>query len=641
VSPIHGIDMASKLIAQNLVQLSFSANVTNSSVVGLVGPVATPDQLSSSLATRVLHTPVTFTSTCQRWAAVSTSRLTNGVSIPLDAAPNFTALGFRRDCYNWRNIAIRSTPLAVDAILVQSSYHNLVHVTPRPVVFLFILLVAFLSAIPVIDISIFHLDLAIEFCQAVMHTGINIVAGTYEAKVEGLHLRSAFKMVVRVIAVLAHPDAEDEIATLKATIKMLEDKQVTDETLYPKQVGRRSRAAASLKHQRSNLCVALDVERTRIACLQREKEFDMAIIELLQCYHTANLADEDYLITLVTWANATSERQLQTSRHAILSLMRASTILFTSHADQGRECKKKLAATKSKLDLALHTVGHLEATLLEKDDIISSLQSEVEDLKKAHEAALDANHQLVFEKGIFQEGLQIQLDLRLAAEKKLASLIATPMEEMEKLRQELLDVQRGRADDTLAAATTIDQLRVSNAELRDEISNLIHHLRDASDYTGKHELNLHLAAVQNARLVALEDMVRNLGGEVGCAETDILGAVCDSEGSYEDQMIYYDHPPTSNESDDETAINEPTPDTVPCHLPEVASIDFATHATTTPIELTSLQESTSDNTAVDSVKVAVDPVKRIEAPRVGRFAGNNLLTSALKGIGAFLIIDMS
>ncbi|KAG8840171.1 hypothetical protein FRB96_009564, partial [Tulasnella sp. 330] len=403
-------------------------------------------------------------------------------------------------------------------------------------------------------------------------------------------------------------------------------------TLYAKQVGRRSRAAASLKEQRSYLCVALDVERTRTACLQQEKEYAMALFELLQCYHTADLADEDYLLTLATWVNAMSERQLQTSRHAIFSLTQASTLFATSHADQEREWKKNLAATKSELDSTLRVVDQLEAKVLKKDEVIDALQSEIGELKKENQTTLDANHQLVFEKGIFQEGLQIQLDLRLAAEKKLASLIATPTDELEKLRQELLDAQRGRADDPLAAATTIDQLRASSADLRDEMSNLVHHLRDACYYIEKLEFDLRLAAVQHARLVALEDMVRNLGGEVGCAETDILSAVCDSEESYEDQMIYYDHPATSNESDDETAVSEPTPDTISCHFPEVTSIDFATPANTTPIEFASLQESTFDNMAVDSVDVAVDPAKGIEAPRVGRFAGNNLLTSALRGI---------
>ncbi|KAG8868844.1 hypothetical protein FRB97_001882 [Tulasnella sp. 331] len=378
----------------------------------------------------------------------------------------------------------------------------------------------------------------------------------------------------------------------------------------------------------------------RTACLQQEKEYDMALVELLQYYHTADLADEYYFLTLATWANATSERRLQTSLHAILGLTRASTLLVTSHADQEREWKKKLAATGSELDSAVRVVDRLEAKVLEKDETIDALQYEIEGLKKEHQTALDANHQLVFEKGIFQEGLQIQLDLRLAAEKKLASLITTPTDEMEKLRQELPDAQRGRADDNPAAATTIDQLRASNAELRDEISNLVHHLRDACEYSGKLEFDLRLAAVQHARLVALEDMVRNLGGEVGCAETDILGAVCDSEGSYEDQMIYYDHPATSNESDDETAISEPTPDTVPRHLPEIASIDFATHATTTPIEAASL-ESTSDATNIDSVEATVGSVKRIEAPLVGRFAGNNLLTSALKGIVSFTLFSLS
>ncbi|KAG8873494.1 hypothetical protein FRB98_008919 [Tulasnella sp. 332] len=648
VSPVNGIDLASELIAEDLVQLSFPVKVTNSSVVGLVGPVATPDQLSSSLATHVLHTPVTFTSTCQRWAAVSTSRLTNGVCIPLDVTPRHNVLGFHRDCYDWRNIVIRPTPGVFHAIGTQSSHRDLVNITCRSVVFLFVLLVAFLCAILVIHNTVFHLDSAIESWQGTMWNVIGAVAATFQPALGSLRHGSMFQTAVRVMITLIHA-GKGGIPALRKP----DDEQLQHRTLHAKRAGRRSRAVASLRNQRSTLSVALDIERTKVTRIQSENQHDIALIDLLSHYHVADIADQDYLIAVATSANATSESHFQTSRDDILRLTRAKTLLAASYTDQEREWQTKLAATKSELDSALHTVAQLKAELLEKDDAIAALQSEFEVLQKAHQDTLDAKHQLLFEKEIVQEGLQIELGLRLAVEKKMASMIATHAEELENLRQEVLKVRTAHADDALAAVTTIDQLRASGADLRIETSVLSYKLEIACDDIRRRDFDVGLTAMQNARIVALEDMVRNLGGQVGCVETEVLNAVCISEESYEDQMVYYDDPAISDESDDATAVSDVAPgDIVPCHHLEAAPAQgrdatsnvvnaliapatvIGTLATTTRGEVASPKESTSDATGVDFVEVVTAPVERIEAPRVRRFAGNHLLTSALKGIGA-------
>ncbi|KAG8846102.1 hypothetical protein FRB96_002081 [Tulasnella sp. 330] len=649
VSPVHGIDIESKLIAENVAQLSFPTNVTNSSVVELIGPVATLDQLSSSLATRVLRNPVTFTSTCQRWAMVSSSRLISGVCIPLDATPRLTVPGFHRDCYDWRNIATPSTSLIAHTIFFQSSHRDRVKVIYRPVVFFFVLLVTFLSAVLVIHNTVLHLDSAIGSLQAIARAVADAVTATCETRLEGLRRRYTFKMTPRVTIALTHADDEDEMAAPRRP----EDEQLEGKTRHTKRVGRRSRAVASLRNQRSTISATLDVERTKITRLRLENEHDVALIDLLKHYHVADLADQDYLTALATSANATSEAHLQKSRHDILSLTRGKTLLAASHADQEREWKAKLAVTKSELDSVLHNVAQLRAELLEKDDTIAALQSELEVLQRAHQDALDANQQLLFEKRTVQEGLQIELDLRLAAEKKMTCLIATHAEELENLRREVLEAERARVNDALTTATTVDQLHASNADLGVERSRLVHELGIARGDIRRLDFDLGLMAMQNARIVALEDMVRNLGGRVGCVETEVLNAACISEESYEDQMAYYDDPATSDESDDAATVSDVTlGDIVPCRHPEVASTqaqdvasdvvhaliaptaDIGTPATATRDKVGSLKESTSDATGGDLVEVAVAPVECMEAPRVRRFAGNHLLTSALKGIGA-------
>ncbi|KAG8842165.1 hypothetical protein FRB96_006006 [Tulasnella sp. 330] len=637
-APAHVVDLASGIFFESVAQFKPTTNLINSSAIELVGPTATPNQLLRSLATRFFHSPVTFTSTCQRWAVVSSSRLMSGVCVPLDAAPRHTVPGFHRDCYDWHNIATPSTPPGSDIILFQSPHRDLLNVTYRLVVFVFVLLVTFLGAVLVIHNTVLHLDPAIESLQVVARAVANAVTATCEAQLEGLRRGYTFKRAPRVAIALTHSEDEDE--------------QLEGKKRHTKRVGRRSRAVASLRNQRSTISAALDVEQTKINRLRLENEHDVALIDLLKHYHVAHLADQDYLISLATSANATSESHFQTLRHDILRLTQAKTLLAASHTDQEREWKTKLAVTKSELDWAIHIGAQLKAELLEKDDAIAALQSEFEVLQKAHQDTLDANHQLLLEKGTVQEGLQIELDLRLAVEKKMASMIATHAEELENLRQEVLKVRTAHADDALAAATTIDQLRASGADLRIETSVLSHKLEIACNDIRRRDFDVGLTAMQNAKIVALEDTVRNLGGQVGCVETEVLNAVCISEESYEDQMVYYDDPATSDESDDATAVSDVAPgDIVPCHHLEAApaqgrdatsnvvnaliapTANIGAHATMNQDGVASVEESTSGNKNVDAVKVVVEYAERPEAPRARRFPGNYLLTSALKGIG--------
>ncbi|KAG8843854.1 hypothetical protein FRB96_003704 [Tulasnella sp. 330] len=647
--PAHVVDLASGIILESGAQFKPTTNLINSSVVELIGPIATPNQLLSSLATRVLHTPVTFTSTCQRWAVVSSSRLMSGICIPLDAAPRHTVAGFHCDCYDWRNIATSSTPLITDTIRFDSSHRGLVNVIYRRVVFFFVLLVTLLSAVLVIHDTVPHLESAIESLQAVARAVADAMTATCESQLESLRRAYAFKMALRVTIALTHAYDEDEVAALRRP----EGEQLVGKTCHTKRVGRRSRAVASLRNQRSTISAALDVERAKMNRLRLENEHDVAIIELLRHYHLADLADQDYLIALATLANAKSEYQLQTSRHDIFSLTRGKKLLAASHADQEREWKAKLAATKSEFDSDLHTIVQLKAELLEKDDTISTLRSELEALQTAHQDALNANHQLLFGKRIVQEGLQIERDLRFAVENKIAGLVAAHAEELENLRREVLEAERACVNDALAAATTVDRLHSSNVDLGVERSRLVHELGVARNGIRRINFDLGLMAMQNARIVALEDMVRNLGGRVGCVETEVLNAVCISEESYEDQMAYYDDHATSEESDDATAVSDVIPgDIFPCHHPEAAPAhgqdaasdvvnaliappaDIRTHTITNQGRIASVEEPTSGNKGVDAVKVVVESAECPDAPRARRFAGNHLLTNALKSIGA-------
>ncbi|KAG8867212.1 hypothetical protein FRB98_004294, partial [Tulasnella sp. 332] len=581
----------------------YSPGTANSSLINVNGPIATPSQLLSVAQVNDHRALVPVVSTCQRRALVSSSRLINGVCISIDVTSDRTMSGFWRECVEWREIIILPTLVVVGILPVPLSHSSVTGIEwSFPPVFVTVILpaqdtTAEAMAAPIATKPSTQTSPA--FAVAVYSPCATRPASNSQrvaADSDGCHPSSTSSRVVYTTVAAPTFKALASSNTLVVHHAAVHSPRRTrDYGITSARSFNPDTTPSALPHWTILLHILLalvvitglhkDIRRFLPANKAWERRLQKEIDDLTSSHreemahlrdeHAARMSERDvaavtpYQAEVATLKDEIAEKQEQLM-DAMGNYVTLSEAKRTAATSFDEERSRLLAA----LNVEKKRVVDLRR---EHETQVTTMESSLERLQTALQDAAAANRDLTREKEGTQQDLSYESSRCRLLELQNEGLVLRHSVAMEMLEQEVVNVKKGLAKaegDTVAVREVTRELEHTNASLSVDLANRAEELRSVVAANVSLKFDLRLEALKNARLVVLEEVIRGLGGEVGCAETDVLRVAYIPEQSDEDEEIYYSHPRTPTDDDDDgTAATAITPGMAVLHdLPEASSV---------------------------------------------------------------------